>query len=147
MEPTTHWTPMTPSVRLWKLQVNWVAQMVPRIPGRTSQGSRSFPLICSQPCASAMSQGSPRVKSLKTRGLTQGPPEVASSMTRQVRTEKSSIPMSIDGSVLGEGEVPLKKKPPPLAPSQDGDNRDEDLPPLKNFQQGDSLYLDLRSGE
>ena len=33
-------------------------------------------------------------------------------MTRQVRTEKSSIPMSIDGSVLGEGEVPLKKKPP-----------------------------------
>ena len=36
---------------------------------------------------------------------------------------------------------------PPLAPSRDGANRDEDLPPLKNFQQGDFLYLDLRSGE
>ena len=41
MEPTTTWTPMTPSARLWKLQVNWALQMVHRIPGRTSQGSRS----------------------------------------------------------------------------------------------------------
>jgi len=43
MEPTTNRTPMTPSVRLWTLQVNWVAQMVPGILGRTSQGSRSPP--------------------------------------------------------------------------------------------------------
>ena len=32
---------MTPSVPLLTLQVNWELQMVPRIPGRTSQGSRS----------------------------------------------------------------------------------------------------------
>ena len=57
--------------------------------------------------------------------------------------QPGGVPRGAAGSVLPlEGEVS-----PLLAPSRDGANRDEDLPPLKNFQQGDFLYLDLRSGK